>query len=451
MKLPRFVVALAKRFAESVPSSRGWFRILEPFTGAWQRNIELSRECVLSFSAVFACATRIANDISKLPIDLVERSEDGIWSVVERPSPFWPVLRKPNRYQTRIKFFCCWLLSKLLNGNAYILKERDGRGIVVALHVLDPSRVQVMVSASGDVFYSLSQDALAGLEAAQVNVPSSEIIHDIFAPLFHPLCGVSPLFASGLAAAQGIQIQRNSTTFFANGSNPGGVLTAPGELTDENAKKWAAAWNENFTGANRGKVAVLGNGLKYEAISGTAEDAQLIEQLKWTVEDVARAFGMPLYKINSGPIPTSNNAEVLNSQYYTDVLQVFMEDIEACLDEGLGIGRAVGNTETANLGTRFDLDVLLRMDQTALVNAEKEAVGAGIKSPNESRRRFNLAPVEGGESVYLQQQNFSLSALAKRDAREDPFDTGSSKAPTQPAANDESAKFVRDFRKGLGL
>lgn len=446
MKLPRFIVALAKRFAESVPSPRGWYRILEPFTGAWQRNIELSRECVLSFSAVYACATRIANDIAKMPVNLVEKTADGIWAVVDRPSPFWPVLRKPNAWQNRIQFITCWLLSKVLTGNAYVLLQRDGRGVVVAMYVLDPSRVQVMVAASGAVFYTLSQDTLAGLDSAQVSVPASEVIHDLMNPLFHPLCGVSPLFASGLAAAQGVQIQRNSTTFFANGSNPGGVLTAPGELTDDNAKKWAAAWNENFTGANRGKVAVLGNGLKYEAISGTAEDAQLIEQLKWTVEDVARAFGMPLYKINAGAMPTSNNVEALNAQYYSDTLQTLIEAVELCLDEGLGIGEQNGST----LGTMFDLDVLLRMDQATLVATEKNAVDAGIKAPNESRRRLNLPPVTGGQTPYMQQQNFSLEALDQRD-RDKPF--AKPAAPAAPAANDENAKaaYVRDFRKGLGL
>ena len=64
---------------------------------------------------------------------------------------------------------------------------------------------------------------------------------------------------------------------------------------------------------------------------------------------------------------------------------------------------------------------------------EKDLVGAGIKSPNESRRRFDLTPAKGGESPYLQQQNFSLAALAKRDAQADPF------APNTPAAPPASA------------
>lgn len=428
MKL--FGLTIGRTKAAPVPvSNRGWLRILESFPGAWQRNVEVSRECQLAFSAVYACVTRIANDIAKMPINLVERTEDGIWQRLERPSPFWPVLRKPNAWQNRIQFIVCWLLSKLQHGNAYVLLERDGRSVPIAMYVLDPTRVRPMVTADGRVFYELSQDNLAGLGEAQVNVPASEIIHDLMNPLFHPLCGVSPLFAAGLSASQGHKIQTQSATFFENAAVPSGLLSTQGEVGDEQATKWSERWQQNFTGANRGKVAILGGGLQYQAITHSAEQAQLIEQLKWTTEDVARAFGVPLYKINAGAMPTSNNVEALNVQYYQDTLQALIEAIEICIDEALGLGTA----PNTNLGVEFDLDVLLRMDTSALVNAEKEAVGAGIKAPNEARRRLNMPPVDGGSTPYLQQQNFSLAALAKRDAQADPFN------PAQPASEDPAA------------
>ena len=113
------------------------------------------------------------------------------------------------------------------------------------------------------------------------------------------------------------------------------MLSAPGDLTDEAAAQWKAAWQANFSGANRGSVAILGNGLKYEKISMSSEESQMIEQLRWTAEDVARAFGVPLYKINAGPVPVSNNVEALNAQYYSDTLQTLIEAIELCIDEGL--------------------------------------------------------------------------------------------------------------------
>jgi HK97 family phage portal protein len=116
---------------------------------------------------------------------------------------------------------------------------------------------------------------------------------------------------------QGLAIQNNSSQFFANGSNPGGVLTAPGAINDETAKRLKDYWDQNFTGANVGKVAVLGDGLKYEAMIVNAVDAQLIEQLKWTAETVCSCFHVPSFMIGLGAAPHfATGVEPLLQLYY---------------------------------------------------------------------------------------------------------------------------------------
>jgi HK97 family phage portal protein len=415
-----------------VDSSRGWFNVLrESFTGAFQANytVDAPRD-ILAFSAVFSCVTVIASDIAKLRLKLVVEDGNGICADAPGNSPFWAVLRKPNHYQNRIKAIEQWVVSKLLFGNAYMLKQRDGRGIVVEYYVLNPQRVKPLVTESGDIYYELAADHLSGL-AGTVTVPASEIIHDMMVSIWHPLVGVSPITACAVTATMGNRIQANSTTFFDNMSRPSGALTAPGAISDELAARLKTAWEENFSGKKIGRLAVLGDGLKYEAMTIPAQEAQLIEQLRWTVEDVARCFHVPLYKIG-GPVPPGSSIESLNQGYYSDCLQSLIESMELCLDEGLAL--------PPSYYTEFDLDGLLRMDTAAMVAAEKDAVGAGIKSPNESRRRMNLPPVDGGDGPYLQQQNFSLAALAKRDALADPFKASAAPAAAPsgpPAANDD--------------
>ena len=142
----------------------GWWSLIrEPFAGAWQRNLETKTESVLTYSAVFACITLIANDIAKLRLRLVKQDDNGIWQEVEPNSPFWPVLRRPNRYSNRIQFIAQWITSKLVFGNTYVLKERDARGVVTALYLLHPRRVTVLVADDGSVYYELSRDNLSGL------------------------------------------------------------------------------------------------------------------------------------------------------------------------------------------------------------------------------------------------------------------------------------------------
>jgi HK97 family phage portal protein len=408
----------------------------EGVAGGWQRGLNTqTREEMTANSAVFACISRIATDIAKLRLRLVERMGDGTWVEVLGASPFWPVVRKPNHFQNHIQFFVNWLSSKLMYGNTYALKARDNRGVVVRLYLLNPRCVTPLVTPDGDVYYQLAGDDLSGIPTG-TTVPASEIIHDRGLTLFHPLVGVSPLHAAGMAATQGVKIQGHSAKFFENMSRPSGVLTAPGTIDQVTADRLKAHWEENFSGDNVGKIAVLGDGLTYNAMAATAEQSQLVEQLEWSVADVARCFGVPLYKINAGPMPTAGNVEALESQYYSGCLQINIEAIELCLDEGLGLDQVTERT----LGTEFDIDGLLRMDTTALSEALAKQTGAGITKINEARRRLNLPPTQGGNTCYLQQQNYSLEALAKRDALPDPFSTGKpAAAPALPAPEEPEA------------
>jgi HK97 family phage portal protein len=406
----------------------GWFRVLESFSGAWQANVEVNYDSIVTNNAVYACATLIASDIAKLRVKLVEKSASGIWNETSNPA-YSPVLRKPNPFQTRIQFWETYFLSKLLRGNTYVLKQRDGRGVVTAMYVLDsaPGKVKPLVSTEGAVFYELAQDNISGVESTIV-VPAREIIHDRFNCIYHPLVGNSPIFAAGLAATQGIRIQNDAVSFFGNKSRPGGILTAPGAISNDIATRLKEYWDTNFSGENAGKVAVLGDGMSFAPIRMTATDAQLIEQLKWSNETVASVFHVPAYKIGVGAMPTYNNIQALNVEYYSQALQRLIEDAEVCLDEGLGLSESVG--------TEFDLDGLLRMDSVTQISVLKEAVGAGVMSPNEARAKVDLPPTAGGETPYLQEQNYSLAALAKRDALADPFNRAAP-APVPQAQDDE--------------
>jgi HK97 family phage portal protein len=405
-------------------SARGWFRILESFPGAWQRNVEVNQFEITSHYAVFACMTLIAGDISKLSSPIFKRKVGDIWKDGTSAS-YDPVLRRPNQFQTPNQFWENWVLSKLWKGNTYILKRRDNRRVVTDMWVLDPCKVTPLISESGEVFYQLQQDNISAIRQAIV-VPASEIIHDRMNAIWHPLCGISPLYAAGLAAQMGLNIQNESARFFENRSIPGGILTTPHTIPDTTAARLKEEWEK--AGADMtGKTRVLGDGLEFKPMAVTAIDAQMNEQLKFTAEAVCSVFHVPPYKIGVGAMPSYNNVQALNLEYYSQAIQKQLEDIEACLLEGLEM--------KPGIKVEFDTDCLLRMDTVSLVASMKDAVGAGIMAPNEARSKLDLEPVEGGATPYLQQQNYSLSALNKRDTQEDPF---ASKAPSAlPAPNED--------------
>lgn len=205
------------------PASRGGWNPLfsfihEPFAGAWQRNLEIRQDTVLSYYAVFACISLIASDIAKMPPRLMRRDSKGVMQEVK--SGDIPALyKRPNAFQNRIQFFENWLNSKLCHGNTVALKIRNNAGKITELRLLDWNKVTPLVADDGSVFYQINPDNMTGIKSS-VTVPAREVIHDRFNCLFHPLIGLSPIYAAGLAAMQGHHIQENSAFFFVTVESP---------------------------------------------------------------------------------------------------------------------------------------------------------------------------------------------------------------------------------------
>jgi HK97 family phage portal protein len=408
-------IATAFAMERHVSGHGVWSSIIrEPFTQAWQRNQELRPDSVLAHPTVYRCVNLISSDIAKMRFKLVELKHlPELWVETESTA-FSPVLRRPNHYQTPAQFRKWWAMSRLIHGNTYVLKERDGREVVRRMHILDPNRVTVAVAPDGDVVYRVSEDNLAGVTAddAAFAIPADEIIHDRI-PLFHPLVGVSPLFAAGGPAHVGLTVQRNSGDYFDSENSPPGVLSGPAVINEETAKMLVERWHAR----RKGQIAALGSGLEYKPMHNTAEQSQTIEHLKWTAESVAAAFGVPAFMVGAGPVPALNNSEVLTRQYYTTCLHDHVHDMESALDEGLGLEE---NIEGRRLGVELNVAALMQMDTATQYSTLAEGVRGGFLAPNEARAVVDLKPLTGGDTVYLQHQDYPIEALYDRTLNESP-------------------------------
>ncbi len=392
-----------------------WTHIFEWTKGAWQSHSSYDQnESVLSYPTIFSCQTTIANDIAKLK-PITQQRKGRVWEEVDNTA-ITGLLLKPNDYQNYIQFQEAWITSKLLTGNVYCLKVREpGSDKVAELHVLDPYKVEPLVADNGDVYYRLKQNNLNKVFEEELTLPATEIIHDRFNCIFHPLVGLSPLFAAAISAQTGQSSQKNIKSFLRNGSNPGGILSAPGAISDTTAQRLKEKFEAGFTGENSGKVAVAGDDLKFIPIRMSNVDAQVIELMGWNDERICSVYHVPGYMVGVGEMPKFDNIEALVRSYYSQCLQVLIEAMESSLDAGLKLGN----------GMRVQLDVeagLFRMDSATLITTLSEGTKSGLYAPNEAREKLNLPPVDGGESPYMQQQNYSLAALANRDLAEESED-----------------------------
>ena len=117
-------------------------------------------------------------------------------------------------------------------------------------------------------------------------------------------------------------------------------------------------------------------------------DSQMVEQMRYSDEQICQPFGIPPFIVGIGSIPAGMKVDDMMGLYYQRALQKHIEAMENLLDEGLGISRP--------LGVELDLEPLLRMDPQRRAEVWGKLTNDGIAAPNEARLPFNLPPLEGG-------------------------------------------------------
>lgn len=377
----------------------------ETYPGQWQsssREGTPQRKSPLAHSAVYTCINVIASDISKLPLRVMRpREKAGTGREPHTNHPLTRLFLKPNSYQTSLQFLQHYLGSKLWTGNVYVVLFRDARGVVESMHALDPTTVTPSITEDGSVWYHVKANPLNRLKE-DVYIPARDILHDRAITLFHPLIGVSPLYAAAVSASIGNSISANSENFFQNMSRASGTLTAPGEIPSGTADRLKKEWDGNYSGLGFGKVAVLGSGLEWKPLTINASDSQLIEQLRFTVEDIGRVYRVPGFMLGETKL-TYRNSEQLARMYYQGCLSYHIEAAEQCFNQKFEVSNGVE--------IEFDLSPLFRLETDLRFDTHSKALNSGIKSINEVRADEDLPPVAGGEEPRLQMQYVPLSSI----------------------------------------
>ena len=382
------------------------------FGGFGKKNADLTK-----FSAVYACVNILSTDLAKLPIRVFRDLDNGGTERV-KTHPLSRLFRKPNHYQTRMDFITQLMVSVLMRGDAFVYFEYDSRGQPSAMYVLNPDNVTPIVdSKTGEVFYSVGSEPLitdisrVGL-AEQLDkrwsLPSRYVMHHRLMTFKNPLEGVSPLHAAAMSASTGLSIQSQQDDFFKNQARPSGVLKTSEILDEAVIARLRTQWENLFSasGSKFGGTAVLEQGVSWEQLTMTAVDAQLIETLKFTVQDVASSFRVPNFLLGDLSSATYKNAETLFRVYLQTSLSYYIEALENRFNTHFDL-------EKDDLRVEFDVRQFLRTDFDTRMSGLKNAVQGGVYTPNEARRTEGLPDVEGGDNAFMQQQMAPVAALAE--------------------------------------
>jgi HK97 family phage portal protein len=289
----------------------------------------------------------------------------------------------------------------LLWGNAYAQIIRDGRGRVLGLYPLLPSKMLVNRTDQGILYYQYEKDGRIYF------LPDTDVLH-IPGLGFDGLVGYSPIAMAKNAIGMAIATEEYGAKFFANGASPGGVLEHPGVVKDPG--KIRESWNAVYQGSgNAHRVAVLEEGMKFQPIGIPPEQAQFLETRKYQLNEIARIFRIPPHMIGDLEKSSFSNIEQQSLEFVMYTLDPWVIRWEQAISRAL-----FSDSEKRQYFVKFNVDGLLRGDYQSRMNGYAVGRQNGWLSANDIRELENLnrIPPELGGDMYLINGNMTKLADA---------------------------------------
>ena len=339
--------------------------------------------------AFFSAVSLISDTISTLPVDSFIRLDGD--RKVYRPKPAW--VDQPDVDTTRQAHYGSVVTSLLVHGNSFTRVFRDSNGEVVNLVVLDPTTVEVKRSAIGRKMFVVTGEPKP--------LTSDEVIHIIDLAEPGALLGVSRVHklkdALGVASA----LQAYAARFFGQGATTQGIIEFPGALTQEQAKNLVDGFDSRHRGWRKShKTGVLSGGAKYVSTSVSNDQAQFLDSRRFAVEEMARAFNIPLHMMGIPGTASYASVEQNNLQFISHTLRPILEKIEWSYSKLLPTPAAF---------IKFNFNALLRGDLQSRMNAYSVGTQAGFMSVNDVRRLEDLSPVADGNQFRVPLANIDLA------------------------------------------
>lgn len=362
-------------------------------------GIHLTPDQSLSLSTVWACIDIIAKNIAASQWNIYEPIPGTKRRRLLNEDPkSWMLNTRPNPEMTAIGFREALLFQAIPFGNAYAEIVADLGGRVRELWPLQSDRMQPRRNrATWALEYHYTQ-----ADGTLVIFPASRIYH-LRGPGMWGLMGDNIIARAaktlGVAAAQ----ERFSASFFGQGAQPMGVLEYPGKLDAPTHARLKADWAEKHKGPdNAHKPLILESGMKFSPISVDPKEAQLVEEKKFSVEDICRWFGVPPHKVQHLEHATFSNIEHSSIEFVRDALKPWerrlcQEADYKFFDQRRGPWKC----------TEIDLAPLMRGDAAARAAAAASFRQNGIKNANEIRAEEGLDECGPDGDVFIVQSNMT--------------------------------------------
>ena len=352
----------------------------------------------------YICLKILSESVGKLSVHL----KDGDGLKVTHSDVNYLLKVRPNPYMSPTDFKTLMEFNRNHYGNAYALIETRGNKRV-ALHVLDPSKVKIIIDDDDLLKY----DATYIYEYTDKNkkyyFKDQEIIHLKGGLSRDGIVGKS--IAEELAGTikGSVEAQKYLNDLYSRGLTANAILEYTGELNKEKKKELVRTITEFVRDRDSGNIVPIPLGMKLTPLDIKLTDAQFFELRKFTSLQIAAAFGLKPNHLNNYDKSSYSNSEMQNLTFLIDTLLYILRKYEEEFDYKL----LYRDESQKGIHTEFNVATILRGDLKSQAEALQKYVSGGIYTPNEARNYAGMPKIDGGDVLMVNGTYVALENLGQ--------------------------------------
>lgn len=373
----------------------------DPDLSANNTDITVTEDLALQQSSLFACVRLISSLIGTLPLETYRVEGDSRDKAIDLLI-YERLKHSPNSIMDGATFWELAGFSLAMHGNFYALISRSG-GEIANLWPLSSQQMCVEFDAARNRLMYLYT-----IDGKQIRYEKSQIFH---IRLFGTnTVGFSPL--SYAAANIGISAQNSklAASYARKGGKATGMFKVDKLLNPEERKQIRENIITPLESPEGNSTVLLELGTDYKSIQLNPEQLQLLESRRFSVEDIARIFGVPSILINDSGNSTvwGSGVEQIILGFQKTTLRGYLKKIESAIRNQL-----FTRTQRQEIVSEFNVDGLLRADSGARATFLSTMVQNGIMTRNEARALENRSPMEGGDALTVQSNLVEVDQLPR--------------------------------------
>ncbi len=357
--------------------------------------------------AIYSAVSRIANSMAMLPIHLYKDRQIQVNDWRERLLNY-----QPNATMTPFQFQQTMEAFRNVEGNAYAMMvpdTSDPSGLrVSSLDVLDAAQVQVLRDPdTRETFYTFPLE-----DGTRATVHESSML------VLRHMCtngekGIRPVdvLLNTLKYAQNIREYASNQL---SGVNSGVVLNIPGTNLSPGKRDEAIQQFLNAYKKSGGRVVVLEGGMTATTLTQSPVDAKSLDVERVTKNRVATVYNIPPHMLGD----YSDSSYSTNEQSTQEFLTLTIMPIVVQWEQQLNLKLLTWRERCAGYYFAFDLDELLRADQSTQADVNTKGIRSGYKLINEVRKKEGRPPVPGGDVPMISKDLAPLEAVQSGTAQE---------------------------------